>query len=88
LLRAHLLERAPEYVPIAGPLVVQAEDRLLDLAPFAPSVAVPALQLRDHPALADCEQLIDRLLETNQKLEQEAVEATLLLPSFADVSIP
>jgi Uncharacterized protein conserved in bacteria C-term(DUF2220) len=193
LLRAHLLERAPEYVPIAGPLVLQAKDRLLDMAPFAPSVAIPAttlrdatmsgcdadaavtvenitsfselaavkppsvlaiytggfasptviallrsirarrpdlpffhwgdmdvgglrilahlrknideirplamdvatfdlyrrhaqslsgnerrglMQLRDHPVLADCEHLIERLLETNEKLEQEAIEAS------------
>jgi Uncharacterized protein conserved in bacteria C-term(DUF2220) len=205
LLRAHLLERAPEYVPIAGPLVLQAKDRLLDLAPFVPSVAIPAtilrdatvsgsgadaavtvenitsfselagvkppsvlaiytggfasptviallrairakrpdlpffhwgdmdvgglrilahlrknvgeirplamdvatfdqyrrgaqplsgnerrglMQLRDHPALADCKQLIERLLAANEKLEQEAIEANLLKPSFAAASVP
>jgi hypothetical protein len=199
LLRAHLLERAPEYVPIAGPLVLQAKDRLLDLAPFAPSVAIPAttlrdatvsgcgaeaavtvenitsfselavvkppsvlaiytggfasptviallravrakrpdlpffhwgdidvgglrilahlrknvgeirplamdvaafdqyrrraqslsgnerrglMQLRDHPSLADCQQLIERLLETNEKLEQEAIEASICWPTM------
>jgi Uncharacterized protein conserved in bacteria C-term(DUF2220) len=205
LLRAHLLERAPEFVPIAGPLVLQAKDRLLDLSPFAPSVAIPAttlrdatvsgcdadaavtvenitsfselvavklpsvlavytggfasptviallrtirakrpdlpffhwgdmdvgglrilahlrknigeirplamdvatfdlysrhaqslsgnersglMQLRDHPALADCERLIEHLLETDQKLEQEAIEANLLKPSFVVASVP
>jgi Uncharacterized protein conserved in bacteria C-term(DUF2220) len=199
LLRAHLLERAPEYVPIAGPLVLQAKDRLLDLAPFVPSVAIPAttlrdatvsgcgaeaavtvenitsfselavvkppsvlaiytggfasptviallravrakrpdlpffhwgdidvgglrilahlrknvgeirplamdvaafdqyrrraqslsgnerrglMQLRDHPSLADCQQLIERLLETNEKLEQEAIEASICWPTM------
>ena len=42
LLRAHMLERTPEYVPIAGPLVLQTKDRLLDLTPFVPNVALPA----------------------------------------------
>jgi hypothetical protein len=47
LLRAHMLERAPEYVPISGPLVLQTEEALLDLTPFGHSVAVPATTLRN-----------------------------------------
>jgi hypothetical protein len=47
LLQARLLERSPEYVPIAGPLVLQAGDRGLDLYPFVPSVAIPATILND-----------------------------------------
>lgn len=47
LLRAHMLERTPEYVPIAGPLVLRTKDRLLDLTPFVPSVALPATILHN-----------------------------------------
>jgi Uncharacterized protein conserved in bacteria C-term(DUF2220) len=47
LLRAHLLERALEYVPFAGPLVLHAGGRPLDLAPFVPSVAIPATTLHN-----------------------------------------
>jgi len=47
LLRAHNLDRAPEYLPLAGPLVLQLNDRSLDLASFAPSVALSAAMLRD-----------------------------------------
>jgi hypothetical protein len=47
LLQAHLLERAPEYVPIAGPLVLQADGRPLDLAPFVPSVAISGTTLHN-----------------------------------------
>jgi len=53
LLRAHQLERAPEYAPIAGPLVLRLEERKLDLAPFAYGVALPATMLREA-MVADC----------------------------------
>lgn len=53
LLRAHLLERVPEYVPLAGPLLLWAPaehgaepDVALDLAPFRPSLALSAATLR------------------------------------------
>ena len=46
LLRAHQLERVPEYVPIAGPLVLQTPQSILDLAAFAPSIAIPATTLQ------------------------------------------
>jgi hypothetical protein len=48
LLRAHQLDRAPEYVPLAGPLTLRppAGGSLLMLEPFAPSVALPAPLLR------------------------------------------
>ncbi len=46
LLRAHHLERVPEYVPLAGPLVLETETgALLDLEPFVPSLALPATML-------------------------------------------
>lgn len=47
LLRAHHLDRAPEYAPLAGPLMLRIGERLVDLAPFAPSVALPATMLRE-----------------------------------------
>lgn len=53
LLRAHHLDRAPEYVPLAGPIVLQtAEQVRLDLAPFVPSVALPATMLRTTTVVA------------------------------------
>ncbi len=47
LLRAHQLDRTPEYIPVAGPLVLlrpAAAD--LDLQPFEPSVALSAATLQ------------------------------------------
>lgn len=54
LLRAHLLERAPEFVPLAGPLLLSAPGSaaMLDLAPFAPAVALPASLLRAADVVA------------------------------------
>jgi hypothetical protein len=46
LLREHFLERVPEYVPISGRLLLDVGPTTLDLAPFAPSVALPASLLR------------------------------------------
>lgn len=46
LLRAHQLDRVPEYLPLAGPLVLRTPNALLDLAPFRPSVALSAATLR------------------------------------------
>lgn len=45
LLAAHALERVPEYVPIAGPLLLKAGSSI-DLTAFAPSVALSAIMLR------------------------------------------
>lgn len=45
LLAAHAVERVPEYVPVAGPLLLQAGSPI-DLAAFAPSVALSAIMLR------------------------------------------
>jgi hypothetical protein len=53
LLRARQLERAPEYAPVAGPLVLRLEERELDLAPFAHGVALPATTLREA-VVAEC----------------------------------
>jgi predicted N-acetyltransferase YhbS len=53
LLRARHLDRAPEYVPVAGPLALRIEDRLVDLTPFAPSVALSAAMLREA-VVSDC----------------------------------
>lgn len=53
LLRARHLDRAPEYVPVAGPLALRIEDRLVDLTPFAPSVALSAAMLR-AAVVSDC----------------------------------
>lgn len=52
LLRAQGLERVPEYIPLAGPLVLRLPDldahaaSPLDLAAFRPSVALSAAMLR------------------------------------------
>jgi hypothetical protein len=45
LLRAYRLERAPEYVPIAGPLIMQSDHQTLDLTPFVAGVAISATTL-------------------------------------------
>lgn len=46
LLRAHYVERAPEYVPLAGAIRLAIGERQIDLTPFAASVALPANLLR------------------------------------------
>jgi len=53
LLRAHQLDRAPEYAPVAGPLALRIEDQLIDVSRFAPSVALSAAMLR-KAAVAGC----------------------------------
>lgn len=52
LLRAHHLDRVPEYVPLAGALQLRTgvnglPDLVLDLAPFRPSLALSAATLQD-----------------------------------------
>lgn len=47
LLQAHYLDRVPEYLPIAGPLTLQSKGCSIDLAAFAPSVALSAAMLRE-----------------------------------------
>ncbi|MBO0857145.1 MAG: DUF2399 domain-containing protein [Chloracidobacterium sp.] len=54
LLRAYRLERAPEYVPIAGPLILQSDHQTLDLTPFVAGVAIPATTL-NHVTAHRCE---------------------------------
>jgi hypothetical protein len=46
LLRAHQLERVPEYVQLSGSLVLQTPQAQLDVTPFAPSVALSAATIR------------------------------------------
>jgi len=46
LLRVHQLERVPEYVQLAGSLVLQTATAKLDVTPFAPSVALSAATIR------------------------------------------
>lgn len=41
LLHVHMIQRIPEYVPVAGPLVLQCNDTLLDLRGFAQGLALP-----------------------------------------------
>lgn len=60
ILRAHYLDRVPEYIPIAGPLRFigsqhDMDDHVslpLDISPFTSSVAVPASLLRDMYCVA------------------------------------
>lgn len=54
LLRAHLLDRAPEYVPLAGPLTLRLASgrQTIELDHFQPSVALPAPLLRAAEVLA------------------------------------
>lgn len=61
LLRAHLLERIPEYIPLAGPLTLHAPatsntvpGTLLDIRPFARGLALPGSTLREA-TIAECE---------------------------------
>ncbi len=47
LLRACGVERTPEYIPLAGPIILQTpQGATLDLAPFTPSLALSAAMLR------------------------------------------
>jgi hypothetical protein len=41
LLAAHMLQRIPEYVPVAGPLVLRVGETLLDLRGLAQGLALP-----------------------------------------------
>ena len=58
VLRAHNLDRAPEYVPVAGPLVLRGAVALdgpaIAIGLFQPSVALSAAMLRDA-AVASCD---------------------------------
>lgn len=55
LLRAHHLDRTPEYVPLAGPLVLRQRDAsLVDISHFSPSVALSAAMLRES-TMIDCQ---------------------------------
>lgn len=54
LLRAHHLDRVPEYLPLAGPLRLAHEGADLDITPFAPSVALSAAMLHRATVVA-CE---------------------------------
>lgn len=53
LLRTHLLDRVPEYVPLAGSLRLCQGQTLLDLELFYPSVALSAATLR-MASIAEC----------------------------------
>ena len=54
LLRSHHLDRVPEYISLAGPFVLEWEDRRVDMSPFAEGVALPATTL--HTArVAGCD---------------------------------
>ncbi|WP_161569250.1 Wadjet anti-phage system protein JetD domain-containing protein [Candidatus Oscillochloris fontis] len=47
LLRAYGIERTPEYIPLAGPLILQpTQGAAIDLAHFSPSLALSAAMLR------------------------------------------
>ncbi|MBI3942647.1 MAG: hypothetical protein HY326_06490, partial [Chloroflexi bacterium] len=60
LLRAYHVDRVPEYIPLAGPLVLQYREEApqksispLDLSLFAPSLALSGAMLR-HAAVLSC----------------------------------
>jgi len=53
LLRAYLLDRVPEYVPLAGSLRFNQGQTLLDVGLFRPSVALSATTLR-MASIAEC----------------------------------
>ena len=52
LLRAYGLLRAPEYVPVAGPLLLSTHGVAIDLETFIPSVALSAGMIRQAQASA------------------------------------
>ncbi|MSP14337.1 MAG: DUF2399 domain-containing protein [Chloroflexi bacterium] len=64
LLRAYHLDRVPEYIPLAGPLVLQFRSEaqqtpvsgyarhILDLSPFSPSLALSGAMLREIAVVA------------------------------------
>lgn len=52
LLRAHHLDRVPEYVPLSGPLTLQTVANTVEIGDFVPSVALPATLLRSATVLA------------------------------------
>src|SRR5262249_62208496 len=51
---AYRLERAPEDVPIAGPLILQSDHQTFDLTPFVAGVAIPATTL-NHVTAYHCD---------------------------------
>ena len=51
LLRAHHLDRVPEYVPLSGPLTLQTIANTVEVGDFVPSVALPATLLRSATVL-------------------------------------
>jgi hypothetical protein len=53
LLRAFNLERVPEFIPLAGSLILQCGEQSIDLTPFTPSVALSAATLREATVI-DC----------------------------------
>lgn len=52
LLRAHYLNRNPEYLPVSGPLTLMVNGAALDLLPFQPSVGLSAETLQLATAIA------------------------------------
>jgi hypothetical protein len=76
---AHLRKHLGEVSPLA--MDVGAFDAHRRHAkPLGPNEREGLKQLRERVELADCVPLIERLLEADQKLEQEAVDANELLP--------
>ena len=53
LFRAHHLDRVPEYVPMAGSVVLQVGASQVDLRPFVPSLSLPATLLR-NASIVEC----------------------------------
>ncbi len=53
LLRAHMVERIPEYVPLAGPLVLRTNATTLDLSGFEAGLALPT-SLLQHSQIVAC----------------------------------
>jgi hypothetical protein len=77
---AHLRKHLGEIVPLAMDVATFDAHRQ-HAQPLAENEREVLAQLRAHPALADCAPLIGRLLEANEKLEQEAVQAPRTIAS-------
>jgi hypothetical protein len=78
---AHLRTTLPDLGPLA-PLamdVVTFDAHRQHARALTPREREGLMQLRAHPALNDCQLLLERLLEAGLKLEQEAVDAETCL---------
>jgi hypothetical protein len=81
---AHLREHAGTVAPLAMNVAIFDAFRAY-AQPLTPTDRTALAALRAHPALTDCQSLIDALLTAGKKLEQEAVDSRSVLQHMRSV---